>query len=161
MHKYECRDDDETPYFSHPARVAMTVAHLFGCDDDDAIAAAFLHDTMEDTDEGYDDLEEHFGADVADMVVALTKNMMLPSAEREKEYLKRLKKADWRVRLIKLADEYDNYTDTLTGLKEGTGQEMRKSKEIIALAKSDGRTDPESARAIGLLQKLLKKRRLR
>src|SRR5262245_48219632 len=86
MHEHECRDDDKTPYFSHPARVAMTVRHLFDCNDDQTIAAAFLHDTIENTDEGYDDLKEHFGADVADMVVALTKNMMLPSAEREKEY---------------------------------------------------------------------------
>jgi len=99
-HKHDTRDDGKTPYFSHPARVAMTVTHLFGCQDEAAVAAAYLHDVMENTDEGYDDLDEHFGPEIADLVVALTKNMMLPSKERESEYEVRLHKADWRARLI-------------------------------------------------------------
>ena len=135
----------------------MTVSQLFGCTDEGAIAAAFLHDTMENTDEGYDDMEQRFGAEVADLVVALTKNMMLPSHEREREYLQRLAKADWRARLVKLADEYDNYSDTLSGLKEGSGEEVQKAKEIIGLAKSDASEHPETERAIALLKKLLKR----
>jgi (p)ppGpp synthase/HD superfamily hydrolase len=155
------RDDGETPYFAHPARVAMTVRQIFGCDDDEAIAAAFLHDTVENTDEGYDELEEEFGSAVADMVAALTKNMALPSEERDKDYAARLKKADWRARLVKLADEYDNYTDTLLGMKKGRAEEAGKSKKMIELARGDAAKHPETARAIGLLKTLIKKKRLK
>jgi hypothetical protein len=40
--------------------------------------------------------------------------MRLPEDEREREYDARLAKADWRVHLVKLADQYDNLADTLT-----------------------------------------------
>jgi guanosine-3',5'-bis(diphosphate) 3'-pyrophosphohydrolase len=153
-HKYECRDDDDTPYFSHPARVALTVA-LFGCTDPAALAAASLHNVMENTDEGYDDLHERFGPEVADMVVALTKNMMLPRAAREKDYLKRLARADWRARLIKLADQYDNVSDALRGKKKGLRQERTKAKEILRLSARDARKHPPVAQAGRALKALL------
>jgi len=95
------------------------------------------------------------------MVVALTKNMMLPHNRREKEYLDRLARADWRARLIKLADELDNYTDTLVGLKEGTGEETGKSRRILKLAAPDAKKHPETRRAIQVLRKLLKARKLK
>src|SRR5712671_6096092 len=110
-HLNQVRKDGSTPYFSHPARVAMTVAHVFGCEDEVVIAAAFLHDTIEDTQTDYDDIEEHFGKPVADCVAALTKNMILPESRREKDYYERLRRADWRARLVKLGDAYDNYCD--------------------------------------------------
>jgi (p)ppGpp synthase/HD superfamily hydrolase len=162
LHKDELRDDGVTPYISHPVRVAMAVRHLFGCDDDEAIAAAFLHDSIENTEEGYDELAEEFGPVVADLVVAVTKNMMLPSQERERDYEARLERADWRARLVKLADEYDNYTDVLTGVKDkAPREEMAKAERIIELAEGDAEDHPETARAIALLQKLLKQRRLK
>lgn len=161
LHEHEKRDDGKTPYFAHPARVALTLRHVFGCDDEEAMAAAFLHDTMENTDEGYDDLEERFGKTVADMVAALTKNMTLPSREREKEYLERLAGADWRARLVKLADQYDNYADALTGEKDGAAKEAGKARRVMALAEHDARAHGETARALKLLKKLLKQDRLK
>jgi (p)ppGpp synthase/HD superfamily hydrolase len=161
LHEHEKRDDEKTPYFSHPARVAMTLRHLFTCDDDAALAAAFLHDTMENTDEGYDALERRFGEVVADMVVALTKNMMLPFQQREKEYMERLAKADWRARLVKLADMYDNMTDALAGKKDGVQEEAAKCRDIMALTKADAKRHEETARALRLLKKLLKRSRKR
>jgi (p)ppGpp synthase/HD superfamily hydrolase len=160
-HEHQHRDDGKTPYFSHPARVATTLCVVFGCTDEDAIAAAYLHDTMENTDEGYDALKDEFGGRIADLVVALTKNMMLPKRAREKEYLDRLAKADWRARLIKLADQYDNYADTLTGEKEGTGEEARKCKEIIGLTKQDATKHPEIRRAVAALKKLTRCRKFK
>jgi guanosine-3',5'-bis(diphosphate) 3'-pyrophosphohydrolase len=154
MHKDETRDDDETPYFSHPARVAMIVSSIFGCEDETAVAAAYLHDVMENTDEGYDDIEERFGRTCAGLVVALTKNMMLPRKERERDYEKRLLEADWRARLIKLADMYDNYTDTLAGLKDGKKEELQKCRAAMKLARRDASNHPETARALRALRKL-------
>jgi (p)ppGpp synthase/HD superfamily hydrolase len=116
---------------------------------------------MENTDEGHDQLEGEFGPDIADLVVALTKNMMLPSKSREKDYEDRLAKANWRARLVKLADEYDNLTDTLTGQKDGNGEERKKAKRIIALAESDAEKHPETKRAIDALSRLLKVKKRR
>lgn len=158
-HQSEFRDDGSTPYFSHPARVALIVAHLFRCDDDAAVSAALLHDVLENTDEGYDHLEDRFGKEIADLVVALTKNMMLPRKKRDKDYRKRLRKADWRARLIKLADQYDNVCDALTGRKNGLKREQTKARDILRLAKGDRRKHPESARGVALLGKLLKSRK--
>jgi len=155
-HEHQYRDDGETPYFSHPARVAMIVAQLFGCTDEAAIAVAFLHDTIENSDLGYDDLKADFGTDVAAMVVALTKNKMLSDAEGERDYLDRLARADWRVRLIKLADQYDNYADTLTGLKHGSARQRQKAKMIITLATPDVPKHAPTRRAVGLLTALIK-----
>jgi guanosine-3',5'-bis(diphosphate) 3'-pyrophosphohydrolase len=116
-HRSQTRADGITPYFSHVTRVTVVLRDLYGIDDPAALAAAFLHDTLEDTDTDYDELAEHFGRLVADYVVALTKNAMLPKGEREREYFARLGSAPEIVKIIKLADCYDNVTDRLGGPK--------------------------------------------
>src|SRR5690606_27204570 len=113
-HQGQTRKDGLTPYFSHSVRVALTLRQTFGCDDPIALAAAILHDTIEDTPADYDDIAEGFGSEIAGIVAALTKNMILPESEREPEYDARLSQADWRARLIKLADVYDNLSDMHT-----------------------------------------------
>ena len=110
-HRHQTRKDGLTPYISHPFRVAMVVRQVFGFDDPGLIATAALHDTIEDTTTDYDDLERHFGRTVAAWVVALTKDMRLPEAEREAAYLEQLAAAGWPVCICKLADIYDNLGD--------------------------------------------------
>lgn len=110
-HRSQTRSDGITPYFSHVTRVVFILRDLYGVDDPQALAAAFLHDTLEDTVTDYDELEEAFGKLVADYVVALTKNPMLPKGQREEEYFARLEAAPEIVQIIKLADSYDNVTD--------------------------------------------------
>jgi len=111
VHQGDTRKDGRTPYVAHPVRVALWVRHEFGFDDEAALAAALLHDTIEDTGADYDDVAQTCGRDVADMVAALSKNMLLPEDERETDYDRRLARADWRARLIKLADVLDNLID--------------------------------------------------
>ena len=57
-HRHQTRKDGETPYFSHPVRVCLVVRHVFGFDDPRMLAAALLHDTIEDTTTDCDDLIE-------------------------------------------------------------------------------------------------------
>jgi (p)ppGpp synthase/HD superfamily hydrolase len=103
-HKNQLRKDKETPYVAHPMRVCLIVRHVFGIDDPKVLAAALLHDTIEDTTTDYDDLLELFGQDVADWVSALTKEMRLPETERERTYCAVLSAAPWQVYAGKLAD---------------------------------------------------------
>lgn len=152
QHRHDVRKDGHTPYVSHVYRVALTVRDLFGCDDGDALAAALLHDTIEDTGTDFDDIEERFGAAVAEIVAALTKNMLLREDEREREYDARLARADWRARLIKLADVYDNLSDFET--RAGRDRAMldrliRRCERALALAEADrGREPVERAIAV-------------
>src|SRR5687768_12945432 len=111
-HRHQLRKDKETPYIAHPMRVALTIACIYRFDDQEILAAALLHDTIEDTDTDYDDIHEAFGQNVADYVAAMTKDMRLIEHEREIEYDKQLAAGPWQGRLIKLADVYDNLLDT-------------------------------------------------
>lgn len=110
-HNHQYRKDKKTPFVAHPFRVAMVVRDLFGCDDEVALCAAMLHDTIEDTRTDYDDLHKRFGPQVADCVAVLTKNMLLPEHQREPDYDSRLAAGPWQGRLVKLADVYDNGLD--------------------------------------------------
>ncbi|MHC4127708.1 MAG: HD domain-containing protein [Planctomycetota bacterium] len=110
-HRNQLRKDKRTPYFSHPVRVALTVAVKFNCTDEKVLAAALLHDVLEDTRVDYDDLLERFGPEIAGIVAALSKDTRLVEPERERRYYDELADAPWRARLIKLADVYDNLSD--------------------------------------------------
>ncbi len=146
-HRHQLRKDKETPYVSHPFRVAMTVRHVFGCDDPVAIAAALLHDTIEDTATDYDDIAGAFGDDVASVVAAMTKSMILPEPQREVDYDRRLAAADWRARLIKLADVYDNACDAAQLTPESRAKLPDKIARAVALAARDRATNPTMERA--------------
>ena len=112
-HRHQLRKDGRTPYVSHPVRVALTCAIVFGVGDDTTITAALLHDLIEDTTTDYDDLLERFGKDVADIVACLSKDARLIEPQREAAYDQQLAAGPWRARLIKLADVYDNLHDCL------------------------------------------------
>ena len=109
-HRHQVRKD-KTPYFSHPARVAMIVAVRFGCTDEKVLASAFLHDVIEDTTVDYDDLLRDFDGEVADIVACLSKDPRVVEPERERMYHEQLAAGPWQVRLVKLADVYDNLAD--------------------------------------------------
>ncbi len=113
-HKGAVRKDGRTPYAVHPFRVSMTVRQVFDCDDEICITAALLHDTIEDTGTDYDDIEEGFGVQVADVVAALTKDMRVREDERERLYDEQLAAGGWRTALVKLADVFDNLSDAHT-----------------------------------------------
>ncbi len=100
------------PYFSHPVEVAglMTDLKL----DQETIITALLHDTVEDTLATIDDIEKHFGPDVArlvDGVTKLSKIEQMAENERAAENLRKFLLAmseDLRVLLVKLADRLHN-----------------------------------------------------
>ncbi len=116
-HNGQMRADNVTPYFSHVARVTLVLVHLFGVDDEDTITAALLHDTLEDTATDYDEIAHIFGAQVANYVVLLTKNPLLPKREREQDYKARLSTAPEQVIIAKMADLYDNLSDRINSHK--------------------------------------------
>ena len=155
-HEHQVRKDGVTPYIAHPFRVAMTVRHAFGCDDPVCLAAAMLHDVIEDTTRDYDDIADEFGTDVADIVSALTKDMRRPEPDREREYDANLAKADWRARLIKLADVLDNLADMATSKAVGTrAKHIPRCERALALTEKDAPAHAEIARARDLIRRAM------
>lgn len=96
------------PYISHLTAVAIMVGDY--TEDEDAIVAAFLHDTLEDTDYTYEELREDFGATVADIVATVTepKKDGLSYVEFKAAYVAQIKKGSEAALLIAAADKIHN-----------------------------------------------------
>ncbi|HEY0793366.1 MAG TPA: HD domain-containing protein [Chthoniobacterales bacterium] len=107
-HRHQTMPDGVTPYYSHVVRVTWIARELFALEDATALAAAALHDTIEDTTVGWEELAREFGVSVADHVQCLSKAQDGPEERRETDYLVRLRKAAEPVAIVKLADVYDN-----------------------------------------------------
>ncbi len=104
--------DSGDPYFSHPLQVAAILTDLKL--DDATIAAALLHDTIEDTDATRTEIDRLFGHDIGVLVEGLTKLKKLDLVSKEAKQAENLRKLllaiadDVRVLLIKLADRLHN-----------------------------------------------------
>ncbi len=99
-------------YFNHPLEVAAILTEMKL--DDATIAAALLHDTVEDTDATTQEIEEKFGKEIANLVDGLTKIAKLDLVTKEATQAENLRKLllamskDVRVLLVKLADRLHN-----------------------------------------------------
>jgi GTP diphosphokinase / guanosine-3',5'-bis(diphosphate) 3'-diphosphatase len=99
-------------YFNHPLEVAAILAEMKL--DDATIAAALLHDTVEDTAATHQEIEEKFGAEIASLVDGLTKIKRLDLVTKEATQAENLRKLllamskDVRVLMVKLADRLHN-----------------------------------------------------
>jgi GTP diphosphokinase / guanosine-3',5'-bis(diphosphate) 3'-diphosphatase len=82
-----------------------------GITDLGVLQAAVLHDTVEDTETTAADIEEEFGVDVAMLVLEMTDDMLLPSAERKARQIVRAPGLSTRAKYIKLADKIANVRD--------------------------------------------------
>ncbi len=119
-HREQVRRSGE-PYITHPVGVALVLADL-GLDDV-TIAAALLHDAVEDTFVTKEDIERELGADVAAIVDGVTKLDRLKFDSKEAQQAATMRKMlvamakDVRVLLIKLADRLHNMR-TIASLPE-------------------------------------------
>jgi guanosine-3',5'-bis(diphosphate) 3'-pyrophosphohydrolase len=108
----EQRRASGAPYFSHPIEVAAILTDLKL--DDATIAAALLHDTIEDTEATRAEIDSLFGRDIGTLVEGLTKLKKLDLVTKEAKQAENLRKLllaiadDVRVLLIKLADRLHN-----------------------------------------------------
>ena len=130
-HLGQMRNDNRTPYFAHTVRVTTLMAVEFGVKDSEVLAAAVLHDTIEDTPVNRDEIIEQFGERVAGYVASLTKDMRLPQDERDAAYLETLAKAPVEVKLCKLADTLDNLIDSEALSEAGRDKATAKARRLV------------------------------
>jgi len=99
----------DEPYIVHPAAVAELVRSV--TDSEAMLAAAWLHDTVEDTSSTLADIESHFGTEVASLVAMLTDSKQPQAknrAARKVAHFRHTAQASGDAQTIKLADIIDN-----------------------------------------------------
>lgn len=104
------RKDGITPSLRHLSQVVKRLERM-GVNDSDILSAGWLHDVIEDTDITYDEIQKRFGRNVAEMVVAVSKDNRLPKKKRDAQYVRQLKNCSFGAKLIKLGDIVANLAD--------------------------------------------------
>jgi GTP pyrophosphokinase len=124
------------PYVTHPLAAAQILADI-GIDPV-AVTAALLHDVPEDTDFTGNDIEERFGAEVAQLVDGVTKLSKFSTHSHEEQQAENIRKMflamaeDIRVVLIKLADRLHNMRTLYALPSEKQTRIARQTLEIYA-----------------------------
>ncbi len=135
MHAGQFRKSGQ-PFITHPLEVARVLAH-YGLDAD-TLAAALLHDTVEDTELTIEEVEEHFGAGVARMIDGVTKLDRIRFGTPEEAQAATIRKMvvamaqDVRVLLIKLADRLHNLRTIAPLSPEKQERIARETLEVYA-----------------------------
>ncbi|MFY9314453.1 MAG: HD domain-containing protein [Burkholderiales bacterium] len=111
-HRDQRREDAEaSPYINHPIALAEVLAREGGIADAEVLAAALLHDTIEDTATTAGELRAGFGARIAAMVEEVTDDKSLPKAERKRLQIVHAAAISPGAKLVKLADKICNLRD--------------------------------------------------
>ena len=105
-HKGAVRKGTQTPYIVHPLEAAVIVGSM--TEDQELVAAAILHDVLEDTDAREEDLRQRFGDRVADLVVEETDDKTLSWLERKKGKLERVARGSRDLKMVVLGDKLSN-----------------------------------------------------
>lgn len=113
-HAGQVRKGDKTPYVNHPLMVAALLAEC-GVDDAEILAAAMLHDTLEDTEATEADLIKLFGEGVTAIVKQVTDDRTQKPGMRKRAQVEHAPHLLPGARLVKLADKICNIEDSIRG----------------------------------------------
>ena len=111
VHNGQLYPGEKLPYLTHLGNVMMEIMGVSSTlrDAELAIICAILHDTIEDAGVTYEELEKEFGSPVANGVMALTKNMTLPTKQEQMlDSLERIKQQPKELWAVKVADRISN-----------------------------------------------------
>lgn len=147
------------PYITHPERVAQYIKQYKQSHNLDALlSAAYLHDTVEDTDTTHEDLEKLFGGLVAALVKELTSDKEEISKMGKAEYLTRkmIGMSSWAL-VIKLADRLDNVQDIATAkTPEWRQRYKRETEQVLSTLEQNRVLSGTHKKLIGLIRDKLK-----
>ena len=105
------KDVTATPYVNHPLAVANLLAGAGGVTDSELLAAALLHDTIEDTETTRDELREIFGERVTSLVEEVTDDKSLPKSRRKSLQIENAPRKSDGAKQLKIADKICNVRD--------------------------------------------------
>ena len=123
------------PYINHPLEVALILANEGGVSDPITLAAALLHDTVEDTRTSPGELIERFGVEIAEVVMELTDDKSLPKFMRKELQVINAPHKSLRATLVKTADKICNLRDLVKSPPNWTTERKQDylewSKEVV------------------------------
>ncbi len=119
------KDVHASPYINHPIHVAQILAEV-GIQDPETLAAAVLHDTVEDTETSLGELAVEFGDRVARIVSEVTDDKTLSKDERKRLQIEHAPDLSEEAALVKVADKISNVTDVLENPPDGWDDKRRK-----------------------------------
>jgi GTP diphosphokinase / guanosine-3',5'-bis(diphosphate) 3'-diphosphatase len=137
-HRMQRRKDVEaSPYINHPIALMSVLCVEAGIDDATILAAAALHDTIEDTETTGAELEAAFGSTIASLVAEMTDDKTLPKMERKQLQIDHSHAMSREGALVKLADKICNLRDVAAS--PPSGWSVERQREYFAWAKAYGR----------------------
>lgn len=111
-HKDQRRKDDAaSPYINHPVSLMDVLVHEGGIVDLEIVAAALLHDTIEDTETTGEEIEAHFGDVIRGIVEEVTDDKALGRVACKQKQIDRAPHLSVAARAVKLADKICNLRD--------------------------------------------------
>ena len=130
------KDAEASPYINHPIALADLLWDLGGVRDPVVIAAALLHDTIEDTNTTRAELRRLFGAKIAGIVGEVTDDKRLPKERRKELQIEHAAHISKSAKLVKLADKICNLRDILASPPKDWSIERKRqyfdwSKKVI------------------------------
>jgi len=105
------KDAAASPYINHPIALANVLVREGAVSEPEVVAAALLHDTLEDTQTSPGELRTAFGERVARVVEEVTDDKSLPKAERKRLQIEHAAAISRAAKLVKLADKICNLRD--------------------------------------------------
>ncbi len=118
-HRHQRRKDNSTPYINHPIAVANILLNEAGVTDETVLIAALLHDTVEDTETTFEEIERQFGKAVREIVAEVTDDKSLLKAVRKQQQIDHAAGLSDRAKLVKLADKTANLRDVVASPPDG------------------------------------------
>ena len=130
---YNQKRRDNTPYISHPIRVAENVRKYINSNNkDNLIICAYLHDTLEDGDITYNDIVDRFGIKIANIVLELTNDNVIKNELGKTRYLQlKMNNMSNDALCVKLCDRLDNIKDLVNADKTFQYKYLIETKSII------------------------------
>ncbi|KAM7360283.1 metazoan SpoT homolog-1 isoform 1-T2 [Cochliomyia hominivorax] len=115
----------QTPYINHPINVATILALEGRINDETVLMAALLHDTVEDTDATFEEIENFFGSEICGIVRDVTDDKGLEKHVRKQLQIENAANSSHNAKLVKLADKLDNLRDLEETLPIGWTEQRR------------------------------------
>jgi len=128
------KDTVASPYINHPIQLADVLCNEGGVTDSEVLAAAILHDTLEDTETTKEELTEHFGQRIADIVDEVSDDKNLCKAERKQRQIDHAPGISDKAKLVKLADKICNLRDVAGS--PPVGWDLRRRQEYFDWARA-------------------------
>ena len=136
------KDAEASPHINHPIALACLLRNEGGITDPVILAAAMLHDTLEDTETSYEELRGQFGDEIADIVVEVTDTKWLSKEARKQLQISKAAHSSVRARAVKIADKICNVRDIFASPPAGWSLERRQkyfdwAKQVVDGVRGD------------------------